>query len=188
MIYITVFLLPQHVQKYSLDPEKTEAGEYWRFATFQFDHLNIAHLLENMAGLVFLIMLAYELRTRVKEFMFVYLTAGMLSILPLWIIMRFTALGASNAIYGGLGLLILGLSVIFSRTWLILSIVVVALFSNTIYIVITSGTYAADTIIQDIGHFSGFLYGLILFYTIRTVRYISEKNKRMCLRRFGSDD
>ena len=104
IIYIGVFLIPNRVDRLSLVPEKT--SEVWRFITYSFVHLNARHLIENIIGLGLIAFIAKELKTMFGDFSSTYLSAGLLSVIPIWIILSFTTLGASNAIFGGFGAII----------------------------------------------------------------------------------
>ena len=101
IIFIGMFLVPNHVDKFALIPEKSY--EIWRFGTYSFTHLDLMHLIENIGGLVIVIFIALELKMVLGDFYSTYISSGILSVIPFWLIFPFTALGASNAILGGFG-------------------------------------------------------------------------------------
>ena len=103
IIYISVFFIPQSVKKFALIPGKIQ--EAWRFITYSFVHLNVKHLIENIIGLGLIAFIAFELKTAFSDFTSSYLSSGFLSVIPVWLILSFTALGASSAIFGGFGLI-----------------------------------------------------------------------------------
>ncbi len=187
VVYIAAFFFfPAGPEKLSLDPEKTE--EFWRFGTYQFVHLDIKHLLENFIGFSLLAVIAFELKTFFSDFSSTYLSSGLLSVIPLWLISPFTALGASNAIFGGFGLIsretkkyqINGLFIFLLVTGLIFATAAVNYFS-----------YGAESkeflfaLKQGLAHFSGLLFGVGFFYFLGLIKPILTSRKRHILRRSG---
>ena len=86
-VYVFVFLLPNHVDRFALTPEKVQNGEFWRFVTYPFTHLATTHLVENIIGLVLVGILAIELKTLFGDFSSVYMLAGFFAVIPIWLIM-----------------------------------------------------------------------------------------------------
>ena len=65
--------------------------------------MNWSHLIQNIVTLGLVSFIAIELGTKFKFFSANYLLAGLVAILPLWIISPFVALGASVAIFSSFG-------------------------------------------------------------------------------------
>ena len=100
--YVVFFALPAHVDRFSLIYERVIHGEDFRFFTYQFTHLDIAHMFGNLIGLALFILIIGELRADPDNVFTVFLLTGMLAALPLWFFLHSTILGASAALYGGM--------------------------------------------------------------------------------------
>ncbi len=186
IIYVGVFFIPNRVDRLSLVPEKV--SEVWRFITYSFTHLNTKHLIENMMGLSLVAFIARELKTVFTDFSSTYLSSGFFSVLPIWLIMGFTALGASNAIFGGFGLITQNVRKfqIKSRYIIILLVVVIFLSSIINYFSYGSGSEQfAAAIKQSLAHFSGLIFGIGFFFFLGKIKPIVTKRKRHVLRRLS---
>ncbi|MBD3354987.1 rhomboid family intramembrane serine protease [Candidatus Woesearchaeota archaeon] len=187
IIYVFVFFfVPESNEKLALNPEKTD--EAWRFGTYQFAHLNLKHLVENLIGFSLLAVIAFELKTFFTEFSSTYLSSGLLSVLPMWLISPFTALGASNAIFGGFGLISQETKKYKINGWLIILLLTGLIFIKTIVNYFSYGAGSDDFIFafkQGIAHFSGLMFGVGFFYFIKWAKPILTKKKREILRRSG---
>ncbi len=178
LIYVGVFFVPGRVERLSLMPDKiTEA---WRFLTYSFVHLDIMHLIENIAGLTLIALIAVELRIALGDFSSVYLSSGFLSVIPLWFMMSFTALGASNAIFGGFGLISQETRKFGVKVWIIILIATLLIFMKSFF-AIGTGEFSS-AIKQSLSHFFGFMFGICFFFLISKIRSISMNKKRSVLR------
>ncbi|MBD3355228.1 rhomboid family intramembrane serine protease [Candidatus Woesearchaeota archaeon] len=187
VVYIFVFFfVPESTEKLALNPEKTD--EAWRFGTYQFAHLNLKHLMENLIGFSLLAVIAFELKTFFSDFSSAYLSSGLLSVLPMWLISPFTALGASNAIFGGFGLISRETKKYKINGWLIILLLTGLIFIKTIVNYFSFGAGSEEFAFafkQGLAHFSGLMFGAGFFYIIKWARPILTKRKRQILRRSG---
>lgn len=183
IIYTIVFIIPNHVQLLALIPEKIYAGEIWRFLTFQFTHLSELHLFENLAGLLLVGFLATELKMKFGDFSFVYFFSGTLSIVPLFLIINFIALGASGAIYGAMGLILIGAAQFVKMRYTLPALAVI-IFAQSILSLscgLGCGQFLSD-LRQAASHFSGFVFGLTLFSLLNKTEVLLGRKKKYVLR------
>jgi membrane associated rhomboid family serine protease len=187
LVYAGVFIIPGSFDKFALDPEKVYKGEFWRFITYPFVHLNIAHLLENIGGLFLVCFIANELKTLFSDFSMTYISSGFFAVIPLWIVMQFIALGASTAVYSGFGLISLETS-----RYNIKPLFVIMGFSFITFIksIIDGVSFGVSeeflaAFSQDLAHFSGFLFGIMFFLGLGLVKALLAKRKTNILRRFA---
>jgi len=182
IIYTTIFFIPQSTEKLSLDPQHT--NQPWRYITYQFAHLNTTHLIQNIIGLALITLIAIELKTRFSNFTTTYLTAGLLSVIPIWLIISFTTLGASNAILGGFGLISQETKKYEINSWIIITTISALIFLQTITTYFTNGTGKEFTqaITQDSAHFSGLIFGIGAYYLLKKITPIIERKKTRMLR------
>jgi membrane associated rhomboid family serine protease len=76
----------------------------WRFLTFEFTHDGVYHLVMNLVGLFLAGFLAYELEIRGSAFLAIFLTAGVLTIIPPMVTgAPYVFVGASTGICGLFG-------------------------------------------------------------------------------------
>jgi rhomboid protease GluP len=177
VIYIILFILPNHVAGFALIPEKVFQGEFWRFFTYPFDHLDSSHLIKNLIGLMIITIGLIELKTKFSDFSSVYLLAGFLAVLPLWFLIQFTALGASVAIYSAFGLIALEAKKYEIKEWHILSLIALTIFTEAIL----SGTNTA--MLSSLSHFSGLVFGIFAFVFAKKIHSGLDKKKIHCLRK-----
>ena len=162
---ILFFFFPKLTIDWAFIPEKVFSGEWWRLLTYQFVHLNEAHLFENVVSVALLGLIAVELNSKWDELSLVYFVSGTLAIFPVFLVSQFTALGASTAIYGGFGFLSQELS-----QFKIKPIYIIILL--TLFIFIRGGLkffscgLCDDSIFllrQGAAHFSGLIIGVVLY-------------------------
>jgi len=183
-VYIGAFFIPERVEKYSLDPEKK--AEVWRFITYPFVHLNLRHLIENLIGFSILSFIAFEVKTAFSDFSSTYGSSGFLSVIPIWLAMAFKALGASNAIFGGFGLMSQEVKKYSINGWLIIAVLTGLTFMSTILTFFNYGTGSQEfsfALKQGLAHFSGLVFGIGFFYFLGWIKPILTKRKRYALRR-----
>ncbi len=182
LIYIGVFLMPESQEKFSLNPEIE--GEYWRWGSYQFAHLNWSHLIQNIVTLGLVSFIALELRTKFTFFSINYFLAGLVAVLPLWIISPFVALGASVAIFSSFGLVSPDAKQFNVKVWMIILAITAFIFIKPILILVgASGEKIGFAMMQALAHFSGFAFGLMGFYVFKGVNQVLTKRKQHVLRR-----
>jgi len=105
VMYLLTYLYPVLYDYLSLNPGNVvQYNMYWQIVTYQFIHANIGHLLSNMIGLFFF-GTTVERRTGSKEFLLLYLLAGVLCGLFSFLLYIATGtwnvslMGASGAIF-----------------------------------------------------------------------------------------
>jgi len=180
VVYVLVFIAPGKAGGLALDP--SAEGEWWRFLTYQFIHLNWQHLLQNIVTLGLVSFIAIELRTKFKFFSINYLLAGLVAILPLWIISPFVALGASAAIYGAFGMISPEARQFKINVFLVILVIAGFIFIKPLWLVFSGGEF--DFVLkQSLAHFSGFVFGLAGFYVFYLLDRFLLKRKQSVLRR-----
>lgn len=183
IIYISIFFIPNSVDKFALVPEKTY--EVWRFVTYSFTHLNTRHLIENAIGLVLVAFIAFELKTAFSDFSSSYLSSSFLSVIPIWSIMSFTTLGASNAVFGGFGLISRETKKYNIKGWIIVMVLTILIFIQSFTTYFSYGFRSEQFIAaikQSLAHFSGLMFGVGFFFLLLKVKPILTKRKRYVLR------
>ena len=182
-IYASVFFIPQRVDKLALIPGKSM--EVWRFVTYSFVHLNLRHLVENIVGLGLIAVIAFELNVAFSDFSSSYMASSLLSVIPIWLILSFTTLGASNAIFGGFGLISQETRK-YKMNGLIIFIVLTALiFAGSISNFFSYGFGSEEfafAIKQSLSHFSGLIFGIGFFFLLIKIKPMLTKKKRYVLR------
>lgn len=183
IIYISLHFIPDRVEKYSLDPENF--SEVWRFATYPFVHLDAKHLIENIIGLTIIAFIAFELKTTFSDFTSTYLSSGYLSVIPIILIMTFTALGASNAIFGAFGLISQEVKKFKINTFLVVLGLTALIFMTSItsYFSFGIGKEFMFALKQSIAHFAAFVYGIGFYFLLEWLNPIITKRKKYTLRR-----
>jgi rhomboid protease GluP len=92
----------------SIDPFIVETGEWWRLVTAMFLHIGLLHLLFNSWALYQLGGL-FELMFGARRFLTIYFVSGIVASLASVLFTRSIAAGASGAIFGILGALIVAI-------------------------------------------------------------------------------
>ncbi|MBW2966310.1 rhomboid family intramembrane serine protease [Candidatus Woesearchaeota archaeon] len=186
IIYSSIFFIPNRFEILSLNPEKI--SEIWRFITYPFTHLNTKHLIENIIGLSLVAFIARELKTAFNDFSSTYLSSGFLSVIPIWLILSFTALGASNAIFGGFGLITQNIKKFQIKSWYIIVLLIIIIFLSSITNYFSYGSKSeqfVSSIKQNLAHFSGLIFGIGFFFFLSKIKPILTKRKRHVLRRLS---
>ena len=105
VMYLLTFLYPALYDYLSMNPGNVVQNHmYWQLFTYQFIHGSIGHLLSNMIGLFFF-GTTVERRTGSKEFLLLYLFAGVLCGIFSFLLYALTGtwnvalMGASGAIF-----------------------------------------------------------------------------------------
>jgi len=174
-VYVLVFNIHGSAERFELSPEKI--AEWWRFFTYMFAHLNLAHLMQNIFGIMLAAVIAIELKTLFADFSSVYFGSGIFAVLPLWAIMQFTALGASAAVYGVYGLMSIEVKKYVNPVYII------PIFIFVIFIESAFTPKKGFAIEQALSHFSGFAFGMFSFAIISGLKQILGRKKISVLRR-----
>jgi membrane associated rhomboid family serine protease len=176
LIYIMVFNSPDQMAKFALFPEKLASGEYWRILTFQFSHLNSTHLLENVAGAGLAAGIATQLKMRVKVFSWTYLLAGVLAVIPVYLVAPFVALGASGAIYGVFGAVSMDAKKFNMDSRILIGLLAAAIITPILFVKNIANMQ------QGAAHFAGLVIGIGLFLSYDKVMGAFTKKRRRVLR------
>jgi len=139
-----------------------EAGQYWRLVTSMFIHIGFTHLLFNTYAL-FVLGIFSERMYGHGKFLVIYIFSGIIGALFSFIFSPKISAGASGAIFGLLGsILVYGWQKrFFWRSGLIYNIFII-LAINMAFGIITPG-------IDNFAHFGGFIGGIIISYIIKLI-------------------
>jgi membrane associated rhomboid family serine protease len=137
-------------------------SEPWRFFTFQFFHVDMLHLMENLIGMMFMALIAIELGIDFRSFSSVYFLSVFVVILPIIALFPLaTVAGNSTGIYG-----LLALCLIKARKLLSAKITVPVLFffifASSIVNFFQCGLCFVQFFNGEVFHFTGFLTGIAL--------------------------
>ncbi len=182
ILLVGIFFIPGSKEKLALDADKFFSGEYWRIVSYPFVHLDWIHLMENILGLVLVGFLAFELKTRFFDYSLTYFSSGILAVLPLWLVVSFIALGSSAAVYGLFGFISFGLSKFGMKARYVLLVVLLIIGAKLMYNLISEGEIKLY-LIQSLAHLSGLIWGIGLFWGLRSWHNYSDKKKKYILRR-----
>jgi membrane associated rhomboid family serine protease len=142
-------------------------SEPWRFFTFQFVHVDMYHLLENVIGLAFIALVAIELDINFKEFFPVYILSIFIVILPITVAFPLaTVAGNSTGIYGLLALCLIKARRLVSSK-ITLPVILVFMFSTSISNLVQCGSCFLQFFEGEVFHLSGFLAGMLLSFTAK---------------------
>lgn len=142
------------------------SGWWWQLITSMFVHVHITHLASNMFFLLIFGLRAEELFTA-TEYCFIYLASGLAgNFLSLFLPPSIISAGASGAIFGLFGAVIVYLRKVVER-----SVVGALLFAFMFFLI----TVSAGTNI--FAHFGGLLIGLVIGYWLAKNRRIYAINR-----------
>lgn len=184
IIFVFIFFIPAHVENFALIYEKVVSGEIWRFITYQFSHLDLGHLIENLIGILLVGIIAAELKIEINDFSIIYFLAGTFAIIPIWLLMKFTALGASAAIYAVFGIIAFQAKEFEIKTWHVFLFLTLIIFLKSFFQFFNCG-FCKDFILvfrQAMSHFSGLIFGFFGFILLRKIKYKFYRKKLFCLR------
>ena len=134
-------------------------GWYWQLFTAMFVHVNIVHIAGNMLFLLIFGLRAEEM-FRPEEYLAVYLFSGLAgNVLTLTMGTGFTSAGASGAIFGLFGAVVLYARQVSNQP------LVGALAYAFILLMLSIGLN-----VNVVAHFGGLVAGLIMGYTIARMR------------------
>ena len=138
--------------------------EPWRILTFQFFHVDIFHLLENVVGLMFIAFIAIELDVDFKSFLSVYLLSVFVVFLPIILVFPLaTVAGNSTGIYGVLAFCIIKARKLISAK-ITIPLLTALIFSFSILNFILCGMCFLTYFKGEFFHFYGFLTGIALSF------------------------
>jgi membrane associated rhomboid family serine protease len=158
---ILFFFVPSSYYTFNLS---LSLNEPWRFFTFQFFHVDIFHLLENVAGLIFVAFIAVELDVDFKSFLSVYLLSVFVVFLPISLVFPLvTVAGNSTGIYGVLALCLIKARKLVSSK-ITLPIIIVFIFATSILNFALCEMCFLPFFSGEFFHFSGFLAGMTLSF------------------------
>jgi len=166
-MFIAVFFLIKNKELFMLVPTAVARGEIWRFLSYHLIHKNLNHLIENCIGFFFVGFIAYELKVGLKRYILAYIIAAIFAVLPIWVVFRFIAFGASAAV-----LALFSFSSI-NLTRLGISLVVVYFLLLGLIVIGSSGEYSF------LGHLAGFGFGFLIY----GIFSLFDKRKQKILRR-----
>jgi membrane associated rhomboid family serine protease len=159
---IMVFMLvPSAEYTFSL---YSALSQPWRFFTFQFFHVDMYHLLENVIGMLFIAMVAIELNVSFKLFLPVYFLSVFAVFLPMTMAFPLsTVSGNSTGVYGVLALcLVKARKLIPSK--ITIPIVFAFMFSASVLNFALCGMCFLNFVGGEIFHTSGFLAGMLVSF------------------------
>jgi len=155
---IVFFFVPSSYYTFNLSLSLTEP---WRFFTFQFFHVDVFHLLENMAGLIFVAFIAIELDVDFKSFLSVYLLSVFVVFLPVILVFPLaTVAGNSTGIYGILALCLIKSRKLISSK-ITMPLLTALIFSFSILNFILCGMCFLTYFKGEFFHFAGFTVGIL---------------------------
>lgn len=106
IINLIIFFIPNQVSLFGFSLDGIKSGKFYSVFTFMFSHLNISHLILNLAGILLGLVLYLEYKFKVLEYIFIYFISGLLSVLVMMFFFpNFVFLGASACVYGTFGAL-----------------------------------------------------------------------------------
>ena len=97
---------PSFAWRFAVIPEAVKQGQYWRLITGTFLHAGLLHLLVNSVSL-FQLGRVFEIMFGTRRFLLVYFASGLAGAVASTLINDGPSVGASGAIFGILGALIL---------------------------------------------------------------------------------
>ncbi|MGE7776842.1 rhomboid family intramembrane serine protease [Chitinophaga sp. NPDC101104] len=150
-------------------------GQYWRMFTCNFVHIGIVHLLMNLIGFV---LVAYFLESVLgwKLFLFTYIFTGLLSsVASLWWHSDVVSAGASGAIFGMYGMLLMLLLTANKRTRTAFSGLTKTTLLFVGYNLLMGIAGSTDNAAHIGGLLSGFLLGGILLMTGILKKLVASK-------------
>jgi len=166
-----------------LDPSKFFSGEFWRLFTYQFVHNSPSHLVENIAALLLSVILAIELKAFFSDYSVTYFSAGILAILPIWLISPFLALGASTAIYGSFGMLSRSAKRFNINPYLLLAVLTLLTAASSTYTYYARGDIPFRITLQQlVSHLAGLFFGYYFGLLVMTFRERYAAKRLRCLR------
>ena len=182
LLLVIVFLIPGSVENLSLDKEKLLGGEYWRIGTYPFAHLTISHLIENLVGLALIGFIAFELKTGFIDYSATFFSSAFLAVLPLWLLVTFVMLGSSAAIYALFGFVSFGMKKFGLKARYVLIGLMLVIFGGTMLNFSIGAAGMTARLIQSLAHFSGLVFGIVLYGVFFLLKRHANKRKSRVLR------
>jgi len=163
------FAFPQAVDTLAFSGETFFAGELWRLLTFPFVHVNLSHLLENIAALVIITILGFQMGLNGKQFLACFVGASLLiAITEAPLLPTLLIAGASVGILSVSGFLSLrGKKYI--PAFILIPLFILPVVFQFIFNIFRQGT----SFILTMGlllHIAGFVLGILFFFARRLLR------------------
>lgn len=174
VLSLVLFVIPGSLMLFSFSGTSFLNGEFWRIFTFPFVHINILHLIENLASLAVTVLLAYLVELNWKEFTISFLgSCLLLAFTEVVLFPTFVIAGASLGIFAVIGNISAKGSDFLPR-YIFIPIVLSSIFAKYLFKAIIEGEIFTGTLLnQTILHFFGFASGILLFYIVG--RYRTKK-------------
>jgi len=180
LFFVLSALIPDMTKLFMLVPSKVVAGEVWRIFTSMFLHAGFAHILFNMYALIIFGPLI-EAKIGRKRFWIAYFLAGLIAALA-YIAYSFAlgtpdaaAVGASGAIMGILGLVILLLPHL-----QVLFFFIIPMSMRTAGIIFAAidiiGLFNPASGIAHVAHLGGLIFGLLFgWYLLKKKKLFTQQ-------------
>jgi len=159
LAFLAVFVLvPQAVSMLGYSGEAFLGGDLWRIVSFPLAHVSMAHLLENIVGLLIIVLLAYELELTALEFSLVFALSGIaVAFIGGLFVPYLVIVGSSLGIYSLFGALSFKPQD-FVPKYLFLTVFGIIIFLNIAY-----NIYSGKEVVQPAYHAAGFAAGAVVF-------------------------
>jgi rhomboid protease GluP len=181
-IYTILLAIPSATEALLLDRTSLFSGEFWRLFTYQFVHDSMSHLAGNIVALLLSVVLAIEVKAIFNEYSATYFSSGVLAILPLWLFLPFTALGASTAIYGSFGFLSRSASRFRIKPYVLLILVTALATASAVYSYYSYPSSLAMVLKQLAAHLSGLYFGYLFSMLVIRLKAAYPSRRWRCLR------
>ncbi len=157
--------------KISFSGTQFKQGEYYRFLTFPFTHINFEHFYENMIALAIVSVLAFEIGITQYEFFGLFLFSSyFVGLVALLLMPDLSMAGTSVGIYAILGALtIKGISYLSKP--IMIPLMLAPLFLKFIYDMMSSLEIAKASAPQFLLHFGGFFLGYKAYHMYYLTKY-----------------
>lgn len=157
--------------KTSFSGEQFKEGEYYRFLTFPFTHINFNHYYENIIALAITAVLAFEIGITQFEYVFVFLLSSYFVGFTALLFFPGTSMaGTSVGIYAVLGALtIKGMQYLAKP--IMIPLMIAPLFIKLIYNFFTCTSCMFSDANQLLFHFGGFFIGYKAYHMYYLIKY-----------------
>ncbi|MFQ5648157.1 MAG: rhomboid family intramembrane serine protease [Candidatus Aenigmatarchaeota archaeon] len=155
------------------------SGELWRLLTFPLAHVNLSHLIENMAALAITTLLVLEFELNNRLYLESFFLSGILIALGFGLAVPILPIaGASLGIYSVLGSLSIGGSNFIPR-YILIPLLGLSIFAMQGLGLATQQGISTQGINSSLFHLAGFIMGIGLFYLLPRLRPKKAVLKRL---------
>lgn len=166
---VFLFIIPNSLFFFAFSGHEFFKGELWRIITFQFVHISLAHLAENLAAFSIISLLAFELKLSGIDFMNVFIIPAIIIAFMHGLIFPYIVIaGLSLGTYSVLGSLAIKGSNFIPK---LISIPLFGVCSFSSYLL----EFDKTSLRSSIFHLSGFITGIIILYLFAKLK----KQKRI---------